>query len=338
MRFRCSTSLAAATACGRRSIGAVYRFIVQDGARLVRELERGLVEGGSLAPAGVAIVRPHGLGGAGPGAITGEPGVRVGRGESRAILTSNIQTLRQYLEQSAPKYSAQRSRGRILLEIRPDSMSELGVKRLTIGVRDGARRMDTPVRVHVTEDPGAAVDPMSESVAVDWLTDGQLDVSRALAQARFATGLDTSIPPAPPAPPPPPPKINARWAEGLDAGRRRGLEERFGLDAGNEVAPSTWSYALADESRENIIALVRHPDVEDTHNIDRAQMTLATDAFSAEGSGYQAPSLERVPRLHTLALTFSGVAADDLRLENIDIVFVNTVTGQGRRGAACRVA
>ena len=35
---------------------AVYRFIVQDGARLIRELEPGLVEDGSLAPAEVAIV------------------------------------------------------------------------------------------------------------------------------------------------------------------------------------------------------------------------------------------------------------------------------------------
>ena len=37
---------------------AVYRFIVQDGARLVRELEQGRVEGGTLAPAELAIVRP----------------------------------------------------------------------------------------------------------------------------------------------------------------------------------------------------------------------------------------------------------------------------------------
>ena len=94
------------------------------------------------------------------------------------------------------------------------------------------------------------------------------------------------------------------------------------------MAPPTWSYALADASRENITALVRHPDVEDTHNIDRAQMILATGAFSAEGPGYQAPSLERVPRLYTLTLTFTGVAADELRPGNIDLVFVNTVTGQ----------
>ena len=194
---------------------AVYRFIVEDGARLIQELERGLVEGGALAPADLAIVRPVARDGSRWGAATARSGVAVGRGESRAIVTSNIQALRQYLEQSAPSYSAQLSRGRIVLEIRPNSMSELGVKRLTVGVRAGARTVDTPVTVHVTEGPGAAGDPRSASVVVNSLANGRLDVSRALADARFATGLDRSIPP----PPPPPPRINVRWVDGLDADR-----------------------------------------------------------------------------------------------------------------------
>ena len=301
---------------------AVYRFIVEDGARLIQELERGLVEGGALAPTELAIVRPVARDGSRWGAATARSGVAVGRGESRAIVTSNIQALRQYLEQSAPSYSAQLSRGRIVLEIRPDSMSELSVKTLTVGVRAGTQTVDTPVRVHVTEDPGAKGDPMSESVAVDWLADGRLDVSRVLAQAWFATGLDRSILP------PPPPRINVRWVDGLDADRRRGLEARFGLDAGTEMVPSTWRYALVDASRANIVAIVQHPDVADTHYIDRAEMTLAAGAFRAEGPRYRAPSLERLPRLYTLALTVAGVAAEDLRPEDIDLVFVNTVTGQ----------
>ena len=292
---------------------AVYRFIVQDGMRLVRELERGLVEGGALAPAELAIVRPVARDGSGRGAATARSGVVVGRGESRAVVTSNIQSLRQYLEQSAPSYSAQLSRGRIVLEIRPNSMSELGVKRLTIGVRAGARTVDTPVTVHVTEGPGAAGDQRSASVAVNSLANGRLDVSRALAEARFSTGIDRSTPHSVP-------EINVRWVPGLDKDRRRVLEESFGLEPRNEVAPTTWSYALTDVSRENIATLVQHPDVEDTHGIDRAEMLLV--------ERYQAPSLERVPRLYTLALTFTGVAAGDLRLEDIDLLFVNTVTGQ----------
>ena len=111
-----------------------------------------------------------------------------------------------------------------------------------------------------------------------------------------------------------------RWVPGLDTDRRRVLEERFGLERRNEVAPTTWSYALTDGSRENITAIVRHPDVEDTHGIDRAETLLV--------ERYQAPSLERLPRLYTLALTVTGVPADDLRPEDIDLVLVNTVTGQ----------
>ena len=292
---------------------AVYRFIVQDGARLVRDLERGLVEGGSLPPAEVAIVRPAAQADSGTGAATTGSGVPVGRGEPREVVTSNIQSLRQYLERSAPEYSAQLSRGRIVLEIRPDSMSELGVKSLTVGVRAGARTVDTQVTVHVTEDPGARGVPRSDSVSVDWLADDRLDVSPALADARLSTGLDRSIPPSVP-------EVNVRWVPDLDANRRRVLEERFGLELPNEVAPTTWSYALTDGSQENITAIVRHPDVEDTHGIDRAEAMLV--------ARYQAPSLERAPRLYTLVLHFTGVAAGDLLPEDIDFVFVNTVTGQ----------
>ena len=304
---------------------AVYRFIVQDGGRLVRETERGLVVGSALAPAELAIVRPAARAGSDTDAASVWSGVTDGRAESREVLTSNIQSLRRYLERSAPEYSAQVAHGQVVLAIRPVSMAELRVKTLTIGVRDGARMVDTPVRVHVTEDPGAAGDPTSDSAAVDWLTDGRLDVSRPLADARFATGLDSSIPPASL----PLPRINVRWVDGLDADRRRGLEARFGLDA-EEGESSTWSYGLADQSGENIAALVQHPDVEDTHYIDRVEMTLEAGAFRVADPRprYRAPSLERVPRLYTVALTVAGVAADDLRPEDIDLVFVNTVTGQ----------
>ena len=222
---------------------AVYRFIVEDGTRLVRELERGLVEGGSLAPAEFAIVRPVARAGSGTGAIYAGSGVTVGRGESREMLTSNMQSLRRYLERSAPEYAARLSSGRLVLEIRPDSTAELRVKTLTVGVRAGAQTVATQVRVQVTEGTGAADDARSESRAVDWLADDRLDFSQVLADARFATGLDSTIPLAPL---PPSPRINVRWVVGLDADLRRGLEARFGLDAENEGESSTWSYALSD--------------------------------------------------------------------------------------------
>ena len=61
---------------------AVYRFIVRDGARLVRELERNLVAGGALAPAEVAIVRPVARDGSGRGAATAQSDVS---GRARGI-------------------------------------------------------------------------------------------------------------------------------------------------------------------------------------------------------------------------------------------------------------
>ena len=278
---------------------AVYRFIVEDGARLIQELERGLVEGGALAPAELAIVRSVARDGSTWGAATARSGVAVGRGESRAIVTSNIQSLRQYLEQSAPSYSAQLSRGRIVLEIRPNSMSELGVKRLMIGVRAGARTVDTPVTVHVTEGAGAAGDPRSASVVVNSLANGRLDVSRALADARFATGLDRSIPQRPQRPQRP--EINVRWVPGLDADRRRVLEERFGLEPRNAVAPTTWSYALTDVSQANITTIVQHPDVEDTHGIDRGDRLIMSAVPGAESGAWCTETFHAGPHLYGCA-------------------------------------
>ena len=203
---------------------AVYSFIASDGDRLIRELERGLLAEVGLTPSEIAIVRPPVPTGSATGAIQAESGVAIARGESYDTVSSNIQALRQYLERSAPEYSAHLSRGRVVLTIRPDSMSELRVKRLTVGVRAGAPIVDVPVRVQITEAPGGQSDQLSESVTVDWLADGRLDVSRALAQVRFATGLDKSRRPSPL------PEIHVRWVAALDADRRRGLEERFGLE------------------------------------------------------------------------------------------------------------
>ena len=57
---------------------AVYRFIVEDGARLVRDIERGLVVGGSLLPAELAIVRSAVHAGSGTDAASAGSGVTVG--------------------------------------------------------------------------------------------------------------------------------------------------------------------------------------------------------------------------------------------------------------------
>jgi hypothetical protein len=64
--------------------------------------------------------------------------------------------------------------------------------------------------------------------------------------------------------------INVRWAPAIADGDRPGLESRFTLSAGQRVEGTTWRYTLADTSSANVKALVTHPSVEDTSNIDRA--------------------------------------------------------------------
>jgi hypothetical protein len=69
------------------------------------------------------------------------------------------------------------------------------------------------------------------------------------------------------------PRINIRWADGLDADERRSLERRFTLEAGEPTEGTTWRYELHDQSRDNIRALIDHPAVVDTHDLDQAALT-----------------------------------------------------------------
>lgn len=69
------------------------------------------------------------------------------------------------------------------------------------------------------------------------------------------------------------PTVNVRWAVGVDAGARQSLERRFGLESARWLEGTTWRYVLRNRSRENIAALVAHLSVEDTHDIDRSELT-----------------------------------------------------------------
>jgi hypothetical protein len=69
------------------------------------------------------------------------------------------------------------------------------------------------------------------------------------------------------------PTVNVRWVGAVDDGARQSLERLFGLDAAQWLEGTTWRYVLRNRSRENIAALVAHPDVEDTHDLDRSELT-----------------------------------------------------------------
>jgi hypothetical protein len=63
--------------------------------------------------------------------------------------------------------------------------------------------------------------------------------------------------------------INVRWAPGLPDAGREALERRFALASGGLREGTTYQYRLLDPSSANIRALVEHPAVEDTANLNR---------------------------------------------------------------------
>ena len=80
--------------------------------------------------------------------------------------------------------------------------------------------------------------------------------------------------------PRPLPEIRVRWSPNLDTNRRKELEDRFGLQVIDPagVSSQTRRYNLADSSPPNLAAIVHDPAVEDTHGINRSDLTLAEEA------------------------------------------------------------
>ena len=77
--------------------------------------------------------------------------------------------------------------------------------------------------------------------------------------------------------------VNVRWTAGLPETSRTALERRFGLTRGERTSSSSdavnvWGYHLTDLSQANVRELVRHPDVVDTNDIDRATYTVPPQA------------------------------------------------------------
>ncbi len=296
---------------------AVYAFLTEHGERVAHQLGAGFVETPSLAPTRVAVVRPGASFAADDTAIKGLP---VGYGQFSEILDTNMRSLRQYLNRSAPEYSVSRAPDELVLAIQPNSMSALRIGRLRIGVAGGRDARPAPVTVQVADRVNALTDREAEPFEVTWRPDGTLDLSPAVAGARFATGVDTSAGPALPL-------VMVRWVADMDAAHRRGLELEFGLEPVTEIEDTTGRYTLADVSPENIEAIVRHPEVEDTHLIDRGTMTVPEIP-------YPAARLKPMPRIYRLVLRFEGVATERLRSDAVDLAFVSTVTGreiEGRR-------
>ena len=72
--------------------------------------------------------------------------------------------------------------------------------------------------------------------------------------------------------------MKVRWAPAVDKTRQAALERAHRLEAGVWLEGTTWRYLLGDASIDAVLAIMRDPEVEDTHGVDRA-----TGAFMPTG-------------------------------------------------------
>jgi hypothetical protein len=75
----------------------------------------------------------------------------------------------------------------------------------------------------------------------------------------------------------PAPVISVRWRDGIPQERRFQLERQFYLEGRREAA-GAWLYDLGWPSQSNIAAIVRSPDVVDTHHLNRTAYRLDENA------------------------------------------------------------
>jgi hypothetical protein len=74
----------------------------------------------------------------------------------------------------------------------------------------------------------------------------------------------------------PAPVINVLWHSAVTADQRHRLEQQFFLESGEETDGS-WRYVLGWPAASNVSAIVRHPDVRDTHHVNRSTFQLDGD-------------------------------------------------------------
>jgi hypothetical protein len=73
------------------------------------------------------------------------------------------------------------------------------------------------------------------------------------------------------------PRVYVRWVEGISDTARAGNEQQLKLLKGEPLEGTTWAYDLVDPSPQRIRAIVAHPLVADTGNIDRSRLTISDD-------------------------------------------------------------
>ena len=113
--------------------------------------------------------------------------------------------------------------------------------------------------------------------------------------------------------------IHVRWSDSLQADARQRLEQELGLIHPAPKEGTTWGYFLTDVSAASVERVVRHPQVQDTHHIDRARFAIAADTERM----FVGRAADWLPELLRSSARFAAVAA---------VLFVLLdAAGQGRR-------
>ena len=72
--------------------------------------------------------------------------------------------------------------------------------------------------------------------------------------------------------------LKVRWTSGLPDDQRFAIASRLQLEDGVWLEGTTWRYALGDASPDAVLAIIREPEVDDTHGVDRGTGALMRTA------------------------------------------------------------
>lgn len=82
----------------------------------------------------------------------------------------------------------------------------------------------------------------------------------------------------------PAPTIKVRWSNEVSERERKALEQRFQLLRPDPSGPNAYYYDLLDSRQKAIRAIVEHPAVADTQNLDRSRFTVTVLAGRGESN------------------------------------------------------
>jgi hypothetical protein len=107
----------------------------------------------------------------------------------------------------------------------------------------------------------------------------------------------------------PAPMVRIRWVDTVSEARRAELERQFLLVRPRPESPRTIDYDLLDTSWDNVVAILRHPEVDDTRGFRQQPYEVPFDAPYGESwmwVAHRIPGL-RVPGVPRAIVITSGL-------------------------------